>query len=157
MGLFGREKKKFEGIDSVIGEKANFKGEIITSGSVNINGEFEGKIKAEGEVILSPGSRIVGDIHGGVVIIAGRVDGNITAIESLEINRSGRVHGDLIGGKIIIEEGSSYHGKVKVESETAEEPEEPKHKKHGPTLIVREPSAPPAVEEKPGSPIFPSF
>jgi cytoskeletal protein CcmA (bactofilin family) len=49
------------------------------------------------------------------------VDGNITAVHTLEITRSGRVHGDLTGGKIVIEEGSSYRGKVKVETGREEE------------------------------------
>ena len=37
----------------------------------------------------------------------------------------GRVNGDLVGGKITIEEGSFYHGRVKVEGgeEAAEEME----------------------------------
>ena len=123
MGIFGMEKKNvFEGIDSVVGGKAKFKGEIISSGSVNINGEFEGRINSEGEVILSPGSKLTGNINGGTVIISGKVDGNIIATGTLEITKSGRVHGDLVGGRIIIEEGSSYHGKVKVHS-AEEEPE----------------------------------
>jgi len=125
MGLFsssgsGKRMPIFEGMDSVIGQKAKFKGELITGGSININGELEGKIKAEGEVVVSQGGKIVGEIHGGGVIIAGLVEGNITAKETLEIHKSGRVHGNLSGGKIVIDEGSSYHGKVKVNSELTE-------------------------------------
>ncbi|HVN67886.1 MAG TPA: polymer-forming cytoskeletal protein, partial [Candidatus Sulfotelmatobacter sp.] len=129
MGLFnnissGKKGVFSGGVDSVVGENARFKGELISSGSVNINGEFEGKIRAEGEVIISPAGKVVGEIYGGTVIISGRVDGNIVAKESLEVAKSGRVHGDLTGGKIIIEDGSSYHGRVKVES-GAPEPEQP--------------------------------
>ena len=120
MGLFnsgsGKKSSFAGGVDSVIGENARFKGELVSKGSVNINGEFEGKVKAECEVIISPAGKVVGEISGGTVIVAGRVDGNIVAKESLEVAKTGRVHGDLIGGKIIIEDGSSYHGRVKVES-----------------------------------------
>jgi cytoskeletal protein CcmA (bactofilin family) len=112
------------GVDSVIGEKARFKGELTTSGTVNINGEFEGKIKSDGEVIVSPGGKIVGEVQGGGVIVSGRVEGNIVAKESLEITKSGRVHGDITGGKIIIEDGSSYHGRVKVEAGVEQEGKE---------------------------------
>jgi len=129
MGLFnnmsGSKKGAFSGgVDSVVGENARCKGEMVTSGSVSINGEFEGKIKADGEVIISPAGRVVGEIYGGTVTVAGRVDGHIVAKESLEVAKSGRVHGDLTGGKIIIEEGSTYHGRVKVESGSPE-PEQP--------------------------------
>ncbi|MFH1684475.1 MAG: polymer-forming cytoskeletal protein, partial [Candidatus Margulisiibacteriota bacterium] len=71
---------------------------------------------AKGEVIIGKGSKVVGSVSGGSVIVSGTVEGNITAAQSLEIAKSGRVHGDLSGGRIIIEEGSSYRGKVRVES-----------------------------------------
>lgn len=109
------------GVDSVIGENARFRGELNSSGSVNVNGEFEGKIQSEGEIIVSPGGKVIGEIHGGSVIVSGRVDGNITARQTLEVSKNGRVHGDLTGGKIVIDEGSTYHGRVKVESVPAEE------------------------------------
>ena len=109
-----------EGMDSFIGQKARFKGELTTQGSININGEFEGTIRGEGEVVISRGGKIIGEVFGGNVVVSGFVQGNITAAQILEITRSGRVHGDLSGGRIIIEEGSSYHGKVKVNSASTE-------------------------------------
>jgi len=121
MGLFdnivsGGKKLAIGGLDSIIGENARFKGEIVSVSGVSINGEFEGKIKAEGEIIVTPNGKVVGEIHGGTVVVAGRVDGNIIAKDILEVSKSGRVHGDLTGGKIVIEEGSTYHGRVRVES-----------------------------------------
>jgi cytoskeletal protein CcmA (bactofilin family) len=103
------------GLDSVIGEHAKFKGELITSGSVNINGEFDGRIRAEGEVIVASKGKVVGEIRAGSVSISGKVDGNITTSGVLEITREGQVQGDITGGKIVIDEGSSYRGKVRVE------------------------------------------
>lgn len=129
MGLFGIEmekKQNAEGaFDTIIGEKAKFKGELSSSGAVRVNGQFEGKLTASGELIIAPGSKITGDVRGGSVIVSGKVDGNITASHSLEITKSGRVHGDLAGGKIIIEEGSSYRGKVRVESSAGPSEVEP--------------------------------
>ena len=126
MGVFnnllgGKRLPILEGMDSIIGENARFKGELVTGGSVSINGEFEGRVRAEGEVIVSSSGKVAGELHGGSVEVSGRVDGNITARDSLEISRLGRVHGDITGGKIIIEAGSSYHGRVKVESQALEE------------------------------------
>lgn len=103
-----------EGMDSLIGQKAKFRGELTTKGSINISGDFEGSIRAEGEVVISGGGKITGEVFGGNVVVSGLVQGDITASQVLEITRSGRVHGDLTGGRIIIEEGSSYQGKVKV-------------------------------------------
>lgn len=130
--LGGNRLPLLEGIDSVVGGNARFKGELNTSGSVNIIGEFEGKIISTGEVLISPGSKVTGEIHGGVVVVSGRVDGNITAKDCLEITKTGRVHGDLTGGKIIIEEGSSYQGKVSVTAdEKGKEEDQEKEQEKG--------------------------
>jgi cytoskeletal protein CcmA (bactofilin family) len=125
MGFFNMDDKRestHAGImDSIIGEKAKFKGEVFTAGSISINGEFEGRVSSEGEIIIARGSKIRGDVQGVSVIVSGSVDGNIVATQNLEISKTGRVHGDLTGGRIIIEEGSSYQGKVKVEGQKDEE------------------------------------
>lgn len=117
MGIFVAEKKSLAhgAVDTIIGERATIRGEIVSAGSVSINGKFEGKLMVEGEVIVAHAGKIVGDIKGGVVIVSGRVDGNIYATERVEIIKSGQVHGDLNGGKIVIEEGATYSGKVTVE------------------------------------------
>ncbi len=117
MGLFNLEKNIVASgaVDSIIGAKAKLKGELVSRGSISVNGEFEGKLAADGEVMIASGSRVVGDIYGGSVVVSGKVDGNIAASQTLEITKKGRVNGDLIGGRIIIEEGSSYCGRVKVE------------------------------------------
>jgi cytoskeletal protein CcmA (bactofilin family) len=117
LGILGGGKKNMThgAVDSVIGEKAKFKGELTTTGSVSINGEFEGKLISSGEVIIGRGSKIAGDVQGANVIVSGKIEGNIVADQALEITKTGKVNGDLTGGKIIIEEGSSYHGRVRVE------------------------------------------
>ncbi|MEA3493966.1 MAG: polymer-forming cytoskeletal protein [Candidatus Margulisiibacteriota bacterium] len=126
MGMFGGEKKSVihGAVDSVIGERAKFKGELVTPGAVSVNGGFEGKLSSEGEVIIGRGSKILGDVEGSHVVVSGKVNGNITALQSLEITKSGRVNGDLTGGRISIEEGSSYRGRVRVETGKSEIEEE---------------------------------
>ncbi|MBU1027291.1 MAG: polymer-forming cytoskeletal protein [Candidatus Margulisbacteria bacterium] len=117
MGLFNIEKNiaASGAVDSIIGEKAKLKGELFSRGSISVNGEFEGKLAADGEVLVAAGSMVIGDIYAGSVVVSGKVDGNIAASQTLEITKKGRVNGDLIGGRIVIEEGSFYCGRVKVE------------------------------------------
>ncbi len=130
MGMFSGEGKPHNpgAVDSLIGEKAKFKGEITTSGSISINGEFEGKLVSQGEVILGSNSKVSGTVQGGTVVVSGKVEGNIIAAQHLEITKSGKVNGDLTGGRIIIEDGASYRGRVKVqapgETETETSPAE---------------------------------
>ncbi len=123
MGIFSGEGKQHSpgAVDSLIGEKAKFKGEIITAGSISVNGEFEGKLTSQGEVILGSTSKVSGTIQGSAVVVSGKVEGNIIAAQHLEITKSGKVNGDLTGGRIVIEEGSSYRGRVKVQAPGEEE------------------------------------
>lgn len=124
MSLFNLAKKAtVDGaIDTIIGERAKFKGELESTGAVSINGEFEGKLHSTGEIIIGPTGKLTGEIRGGNVVVSGRVDGNLTASHILEIAKSGKVHGDLTGGKIIIEEGAAYRGKVHVQGFAEELP-----------------------------------
>lgn len=119
--LGGKRMPIFEGMDSVVGQSAKFRGELVSKGPVSINGEFEGKVLVEGEIIVSSSGKVIGEIHGANVVVSGRVDGNITAKETLEISRTGKVHGDIVGAKVVIEEGASYHGRVKVVSGATDE------------------------------------
>jgi|GEM_PF-1162736 len=154
MGIFNyfiedRNGSAPEGVDTVIGKKAKFKGEIESSGPICVNGEFNGKISTESDLIIAQRSRIRGDVFGGNVIVSGNVEGNILAEHTLEIKKSGRVHGDLEGGKIVIEEGSSYQGKVTVKGDLPDD-EDPMAKEDA----IEEPSTMIQVEQEPQSHLF---
>jgi cytoskeletal protein CcmA (bactofilin family) len=118
MGILGGKKKAsdYVGINSIIGEDTQVKGEIISRGSVRIGGEFEGKIQAQGDVLIGEGSRVTGTISGARVTVSGDINGNISANGGLEITKTGKVFGDVISEKLIVDEGAVYKGKVTLES-----------------------------------------
>jgi cytoskeletal protein CcmA (bactofilin family) len=140
MGIFSAKKSDNAGVmDTIIGEKARFKGEINSSGPICVNGEFEGRLSSGGEIIIARGSLVRGEVNGKNVIVSGRVEGNIIAHQSLEITKDGRVHGDLTGGRVVIEEGSSYRGRVKIEGAVEGETEESAEKIA--KIIMEDPAA----------------
>ena len=106
MGILGQKKKAadYVGINTVIGEETQIKGEIISKGSVRVGGEFEGKIQAHGDVLVGEGSII---------------NGNIAASAGLEITKTGKVVGDIFSDKLIVDEGAMYKGKVTLESSSS--------------------------------------
>lgn len=118
MAIFGQRKKAsdYVGINSIIGEDTQIKGEVISKGSVRIGGEFEGKIQAHGDVLIGEGSRVTGTISGARVTVSGDVNGNISANGGLEITKTGKVFGDIVSDKLIVDEGAIYKGKVTLES-----------------------------------------
>ena len=82
MGILGSKKKAsdYVGINSIIGEDTQVKGEIISKGSVRIGGEFDGKIQAQGDVLIGEGRQVTGSVFGAMVTVSGVVIVNITAI-----------------------------------------------------------------------------
>jgi cytoskeletal protein CcmA (bactofilin family) len=123
MSILGQSKKAsdYAGINSLIGEGTQIKGEIISKGSVRLGGEFEGKIAAQGDVLVGEGSSVTGNISGSKVIVSGDVNGNITAFAGLEITKTGKVYGDVTSDKLIVDEGAIYKGKVTLESSSKKE------------------------------------
>jgi cytoskeletal protein CcmA (bactofilin family) len=121
MSILGSRKKAsdYVGINSVIGDDTQIKGEIVTKGSIRMGGEFEGKIQARGDVLIGEGSHVTGTVAGAKVIVSGDVNGNITANAGLEITKKGKVFGDIISDKLIVDEGAIYKGKVTLESSSS--------------------------------------
>jgi len=121
MGILGQKKKAadYVGINTIIGEETQIKGEITSKGSVRVGGEFEGKIQAHGDVLVGEGSIINGNINGSRVIVSGEVNGNIAANAGLEITKTGKVIGDILSDKLIVDEGAIYKGKVTLESSSS--------------------------------------
>ena len=117
MGILGSKKKASDyiGVNSIIGDDTQVKGEIISKGSVRIGGEFEGKIQAHGDVLIGEGSSVTGSIAGARVTVSGDVNGNISANSGLEITKTGKVFGDIVSDKLIVDEGATYKGKVTLE------------------------------------------
>lgn len=121
MALLGSGKKTsdYVGINSIIGDDTQIKGEIISKGSIRMGGEFEGKIQAHGDILVSEGSKVTGTISGGRIIVSGNVNGNITASGGLEITKKGKVYGDIISDKLMVNEGAIFKGKVALESSSS--------------------------------------
>ena len=118
MPILGPNKKTgdYVGINSVIGEDAHIKGEIKTKGSVRIGGQFEGTLNAQGDVLVSEGSKVQGNVSGARVVVSGDINGNVVANGGLEITKTGKVFGDITCDKLMVDEGAIYKGKVSLET-----------------------------------------
>ena len=112
-------------IDTLIGPKARFVGDLVFEGTLRIDGTLEGTIKATNEatLILSESARIKGEIEVPNVKIHGIVQGNVRASKSLAIGATGRVTGDLEYFQLSIQEGASVNGRcVRINPEEAKRP-----------------------------------
>jgi cytoskeletal protein CcmA (bactofilin family) len=88
---------------------AFFKGVLRSSRAVGIDGQLEGEIHTDADVVVGREAEVRGDINAQTVIVSGTVNGNITC-SSLEIEHTARVSGNLTPGQLIIAAGAVFRG-----------------------------------------------
>jgi len=91
-------------------------GDLETNGVVKIEGQVEGTIRADTQVLVSQGALIQGDVHTKEAIIGGEVKGVVHADERVEIQATAVVNGDILTKRIVVLEGGRVNGSVKMEA-----------------------------------------
>lgn len=103
-------------IGTVLGENASFNGVLTFSGTVRIDGKFEGEIKAEGgDLIIGNKAEIKANIVAGCVVIGGRVEGNVTATRRLELQSQSQLIGNIKTSNLVVSEGVLLQGNCSIE------------------------------------------
>lgn len=102
--------RKNDKMDSLIGQRSEFVGNISTDGTCRIDGRLIGNIKADWITIGESGS-IKGNVSTRGVIIGGFIEGNIDAEDIIDIKPTGRLIGDITTNKLSVAEGGVFEGK----------------------------------------------
>ncbi len=108
--------------DTVLGPSTSMRGTLRTEGHLRLEGVFEGRIEAGGNVIVGKEARVIADIIGRDVIVHGAVRGNVTAAGRLDISHTGRVWGDVTADSLAVDEGGLLHGQSVMLREPPPEP-----------------------------------
>jgi len=95
---------------TIVGAGARLEGNVMSAGSLRIDGQIKGQINAEGDVALSPQSEVEADIRAQNVSVAGAFKGNIIVKGKAHLARGGRVDGNITSKTLVIEEGGIFHG-----------------------------------------------
>jgi cytoskeletal protein CcmA (bactofilin family) len=95
---------------TIVGAGARLEGNVVSAGSLRIDGQVKGQINADGEVTLSPQSQVEADIRAQNVSIAGRFHGNIVVKDRAHLARGGRIDGNITSKTLVVEEGGIFHG-----------------------------------------------
>ncbi len=115
--MFGDNKNEESNkskVETVLGKGTKIEGDICTSGSLRVEGEIIGKIKAEGDLFVGESGNIKNQIEARNIIIAGRVESNVIAQKKLEILPSGILCGDIKTNVLKIEEGAKFIGSSQI-------------------------------------------
>lgn len=103
--------KNTEKLESFIGANTRVKGEIVTKGTLRIDGSVEGKVEADW-IILGDKAFLKGDATARGVVVGGAIDGNVTAKEIVEIKQKGQIRGDISTNKLTVAEGGVLEGRT---------------------------------------------
>jgi cytoskeletal protein CcmA (bactofilin family) len=95
---------------TIVGAGARLEGNVVSAGSLRIDGQVKGQINADGDVSLSPQSQVEADIRAENVSVAGRFKGNIVVKGKAQLARGGRIDGNITSKTLVVEEGGIFHG-----------------------------------------------
>lgn len=118
MAFFGKKKKKGSATvnsASILTPGTSIKGEIRCEGNILLNGEFDGAIISQGEVVVGKSGRVSGEIQSAKLLVSGEFRGNFTG-EVIDIMPYGKVYGDVKVNNIIIEPNAVFEGETKIVS-----------------------------------------
>ncbi len=86
------------------------KGDIFSSGMVNVEGKVEGSVSAQGDVKIGPQGDITGEVEGKNVTIAGRLKGKAFADDKVHLLRGAHVDGDIHAQSLKIDDAVVFNG-----------------------------------------------
>jgi cytoskeletal protein CcmA (bactofilin family) len=95
---------------TVVGKGARLDGNLVSAGSLQVDGQVKGSISAEGDVTLSSQSQVEAEISAQNVTVAGAFTGNIVAKNRAEVARGGTVHGNITSKVLVVAEGATFSG-----------------------------------------------
>jgi len=105
---------KSDSLNSTIGEGSVFEGKFYISGSLRIDGKFEGEIKTDEELVVGETGKVKTNIHAKNVVVAGTVIGNIVADEEVKLLETAKVLGDIETPILTVQRGVVSHGVVTI-------------------------------------------
>jgi cytoskeletal protein CcmA (bactofilin family) len=104
-----------DGVLSIIAADLKVVGGLSTQGIVKVDGQVEGNIQAERQVLVSKGGAVQGDIHSNEVIIGGHVEGSVCATGRVEVQSTAKVDGDILTKRILVHEGGEVNGNLRMQ------------------------------------------
>jgi cytoskeletal protein CcmA (bactofilin family) len=108
--------------NTMIGKDTILNGIINGRGSIQIDGEAEGIITCQGDVVVGESGRAAVEMKARNITIAGHYQGTLEASGKLEIKRTGTAIGTFQANALVAEEGAVFSGKTEMkENEQASE------------------------------------
>ena len=106
---------------SIIGPGMRIKGDLVTEGTVRVEGTIEGTIRAGKAVVVGKEGEVIGDVITQDAVIGGRVRGTVTAESRLELQATAQIEGQISARAqhLVLEEGCRFNGQVQMVGDEA--------------------------------------
>jgi cytoskeletal protein CcmA (bactofilin family) len=117
MALKKRVNKDF---DIIVGLSSTINGDLISDGSIRIDGKVTGDITSKGDVIIGDHAVVKSNITAEYCEISGNVEGSVHSETQLKIFKSGELNGDITVSSFTIEEGGIFSGNCDINPEKKE-------------------------------------
>ncbi|EPX82736.1 Integral membrane protein CcmA involved in cell shape determination [Rubellimicrobium thermophilum DSM 16684] len=117
---------------SILSSDLQIKGNIKTTGDLQIDGQVEGDIRAH-LLTVGEGATVRGELMADDVVIHGRIVGRVRGLK-VRLTATARVEGDIIHKTIAIESGAHFEGSVQRQDDPL----------NAATKVLPKPTIPPA-------------
>jgi len=99
---------------TTLGADAVFKGQLQFKKGVRLLGKFDGEITSGGQLLISEGANLTGDVKASSIRVEGKVKGNLEAETKVQLSGTARLEGDLQTQRLEVSEGAVLIGRVVV-------------------------------------------
>ena len=103
-------KKNDAEIKAYMREDTIFNGLLNFTGTVRIDGKFEGQVITEDTLIIGETGHLTAEISAGTVICMGYVEGTVMASQKIDIHSTSKVVGSIKSPALHIELGGVFDG-----------------------------------------------
>jgi len=97
--------------NTTIGVSSSFRGTLMVTGTLRIDGEFEGDILNCERLEIGEHGLMRADVEVREAVVRGRVHGNIRALGTVEMKAGARVEGDVAALSVVMEPGVHFTGR----------------------------------------------
>jgi len=109
------EQTTSEAAISLIAPGTKIVGDCETDGTIRVEGQVEGTLKAGKSIVVGRSGEVVGDIITQDCVVSGRVSGNVTAESRLELQSTCDIQGEIRSRRVQLDEGARFNGQVHME------------------------------------------
>ncbi len=107
-------------INAFLGVGTTYRGRLDFSGTVRIDGVFEGEVESEGTLVIGREAQVTGVVRVGTLVLGGTLTGDVTASQRVTMHKTARFTGNLVAPALSVEEGAVMEGKVSMCCENSE-------------------------------------